>query len=45
MAHSVLKETGVRQLLYKGLGVCIEESMYGIDKGIYGINVEIRELS
>ena len=44
MVHSVLKETGVRKLLYKGLGVCVEESTYEIDKGIYGINAEIREL-
>ena len=43
--HSVLKETGVQQLLYKGLGVRIEESTYEINKGIYEINVEIRELS
>ena len=45
MVHSVVKETGVQQLPYKGLGVCVEESMYGIDKGIYEINVKIRELS
>ena len=45
MAHSILKETGVWQLPYNGLGVRDEESTYGIDKAIYGINVEIRELS
>ena len=45
MVHSVLKETGVWQLPYNGLGVCDEESTYGIDKGIFGINLEIRELS